>query len=75
MKAVHGPLHVLHLATHGFFLDDKTRAEVTGEGRLLVQDATPETGSGLRLENPLLRSGLAFQARTAATAAMARTVS
>jgi CHAT domain-containing protein/Tfp pilus assembly protein PilF len=59
VKGVHGP-RILHLATHGFFLDDTTRAEVTSGGRLLVQEATPESGSGARLDNPLLRSGLAF---------------
>ena len=58
MKAAHGPL-VLHLATHGFFLgsDQKATAE---RGRLLVQLAATDSGPGSAIENPLLRSGLAF---------------
>ena len=58
MEAAHGPL-VLHLATHGFFLgsDQKVTAE---RGRLLVQLAATDAGPGSAIENPLLRSGLAF---------------
>ena len=58
VKAAHGPL-VLHLATHGFFLgsDQKATAE---RGRLLVQLAATDSGPGSAIENPLLRSGLAF---------------
>jgi CHAT domain-containing protein/tetratricopeptide (TPR) repeat protein len=44
---------ILHLATHGFFLPDQERgfsAATDGPGRL----------SGLMIENPMLRSGLAL---------------
>ena len=58
MKAVHGP-RVLHVATHGFFLDSATQASVK-DGRLLVMDAAPSATPSVALENPLLRSGLAF---------------
>ena len=58
IKAVHGP-RVLHVATHGFFLDSATQAAVK-DGRLLVMDAAPSATPSVALENPLLRSGLAF---------------
>lgn len=56
IKAVHGP-RILHAATHGFFLDPGATTSLK-EGRLLVMDA-PGTAD-VALENPLLRSGLAF---------------
>ena len=55
---MHGP-RVLHVATHGFFLDATTQASVK-EGRLLVWTRRPTRRPPLALENPLLRSGLAF---------------
>ena len=59
VKNVHGP-RILHVATHGFFLDATTQASVK-EGRLLVMDAAPDARRPTTaLENPLLRSGLAF---------------
>ena len=58
VKSVHGP-RILHVATHGFFLDDTTQASVK-EGRLLVMDAASTEATSTALENPLLRSGLAF---------------
>ena len=58
VKAAHGPL-VLHLATHGFFLGSDQRATAE-RGRLLVQLAATDAGPGSAIENPLLRSGLAF---------------
>ena len=45
LKAVHSPF-IMHLATHGFFLED--------------QQINLEKESGQRYENPLLRSGLAM---------------
>ena len=47
LKQLHGP-RILHLATHGFFLDDQQARTVS------------TTGSGFLAENPLLRSGLAL---------------
>jgi CHAT domain-containing protein len=59
---------LLHLATHGFFLED-LKLTLPGErgfqmlgdepSRLLLQQAGME-GAGVRIENPLLRSGLAL---------------
>jgi CHAT domain-containing protein/tetratricopeptide (TPR) repeat protein len=45
LKSVHSPF-ILHLATHGFFLED--------------QKTDPGMEKGPRYENPLLRSGLAL---------------
>ena len=56
VKAVRGP-RILHAATHGFFLDPNARAAVK-EGRLLVMDDPDAAATAL--DNPLLRSGLAF---------------
>jgi CHAT domain-containing protein len=56
MKELHGP-RVLHLATHGFFLanlqigESGTRSGATGSGVAAAAE---------RVENPLLRSGLAL---------------
>ena len=50
---------MLHLATHGFFLGSDQRATAE-RGRLLVQLAATDVGPGSAIENPLLRSGLAF---------------
>jgi CHAT domain-containing protein len=54
LKAVEAP-RILHLATHGFFLQDTDAAEAKPSiaGTRAVS-ATP------RIENPLLRAGLAF---------------
>jgi CHAT domain-containing protein/Tfp pilus assembly protein PilF len=57
VKAVRGP-RILHVATHGFFLDGRDRATLE-EGRFLVQEATV-SGAAAPVENPLLRSGLAL---------------
>jgi CHAT domain-containing protein len=56
LKALHGP-KLLHLATHGFFLPDKTpAAQPAASGGLPAM-----TGSAGELhDNPLLRSGLAL---------------
>ena len=60
LKALHGP-KILHLATHGFFLNDeppkKSRgAEAQAQTALMGQSQAAQTGA----ENPLLRSGLAL---------------
>ncbi|HYJ89724.1 MAG TPA: CHAT domain-containing protein, partial [Pyrinomonadaceae bacterium] len=45
---------ILHLATHGFFLEDReAAAKLTRSGKV-------NSGAAESLENPLLRSGLAF---------------
>ncbi|HZS06465.1 MAG TPA: CHAT domain-containing tetratricopeptide repeat protein [Blastocatellia bacterium] len=56
LKRASGP-SVLHIATHGFFLEDAVVGEVRGQNqrRLLLQEEAVPAG---RLENPLLRSGL-----------------
>ncbi|MEO8434597.1 MAG: CHAT domain-containing tetratricopeptide repeat protein [Pyrinomonadaceae bacterium] len=51
LKAVAAP-RLLHIATHGFFLEDAGTAAVPAAGR--------GAGSIPRIENPLLRSGLAM---------------
>ncbi|HEY9284886.1 MAG TPA: CHAT domain-containing protein, partial [Pyrinomonadaceae bacterium] len=53
LKAVSGP-SVLHVATHGFFLPDRPRADVALTRGTVAGDAAPAG------ENPLLRSGLAL---------------
>ena len=58
VKSAHGP-RLLHLATHGFFLGSNQRA-TSERGRLLVQAASLDSGPTVVIENPLLRSGLAF---------------
>ncbi|MEO6776690.1 MAG: CHAT domain-containing protein [Kofleriaceae bacterium] len=63
LKALHGP-KILHLATHGFFLNDEPARASRGAAQaatavamgMLGQSAAPQTGA----ENPLLRSGLAL---------------
>jgi CHAT domain-containing protein len=56
--------HILHLATHGFFLEDQQR-DLNEDARDLwkmARSAGDDTDrlSGRGLENPLLRSGLAW---------------
>ncbi len=54
LKTVHGP-HVLHIATHGFFLPDEPDVELPeGAGREVAR------ARALSREQPLLRSGLAL---------------
>ncbi len=56
LKQANSP-HILHIATHGFFLDNQQPS--TGEERLLRHKGGGEMAAG-RIENPLLRSGLAL---------------
>jgi CHAT domain-containing protein/Tfp pilus assembly protein PilF len=58
VKSAHGP-RVLHLATHGFFLGSDQRGSASS-GRYLVQTAATDAAPAASIENPLLRSGLAF---------------
>src|SRR5947209_13119844 len=68
LKSVDGPT-ILHIATHGFFLEDKDQAKenaqatmLTGDGaaRLLQHGPMQNGALPVRVENPLLRSGLAL---------------
>jgi len=54
IKAANAP-KILHLATHGFFLEDEAAA-----GAKLSRSGKPNSPANARLDNPLLRSGLAF---------------
>ncbi len=59
LKAVSAP-RVLHIATHGFFLPDRSQKGTTGG-----EEIKPGDNNGAqvpnRIENPLLRSGLALE--------------
>lgn len=61
LKKVTAP-EILHIATHGFFLEKVISPAHTGHRGGLVQNAgAPESSTPvMRIENPLLRSGLAF---------------
>lgn len=62
LKASRSP-YILHLATHGFFLENQDDPPDKGQRGLGSLGFEPgETGkfSGSKLENPLLRSGLAL---------------
>ena len=52
------PPRILHLATHGFFLTDSQIRALAGRRGLQLEDASKR--SETKIENPLLRSGLAF---------------
>ena len=54
LKQADGPA-ILHIATHGFFLPD-----TTADTRSASPSASGEALARLRLDNPLLRSGLAL---------------
>ena len=59
------PPKILHLATHGFFLSDpqfKALQEIKGFGRNIEVDngLAKDAGPVTKLDNPLLRSGLAL---------------
>ena len=62
LKQVNAPAF-LHIATHGFFLDDVvvSAAEAKSRGLLIRTNQPGEiTAPEFRVEDPLLRSGLAF---------------
>ncbi|MEW6266100.1 MAG: CHAT domain-containing tetratricopeptide repeat protein [Thermodesulfobacteriota bacterium] len=70
LKGHQGPA-VLHLATHGFFLGN-LEIKPAGDRSVLSADessAGEASGRGLRIENPLLRSGLALAGANQALAA------
>ncbi|MBX7222124.1 MAG: tetratricopeptide repeat protein [Blastocatellia bacterium] len=68
IKAVQRP-ELLHLATHGYFLEDVSRTASQSDERLLVREDARVDVETLKVENPLLRSWLFFaganQANTA----------
>lgn len=58
LKRLAGP-RLLHIATHGFFLDDASLK--SGQGQQQGQGANnPQPPGGAIFENPLLRSGIAL---------------
>jgi CHAT domain-containing protein len=59
LKRVASP-HVLHVATHGFFLPDQRREAVGGARGLGLSSGEGASVTASRFENPLLRSGLAL---------------
>jgi CHAT domain-containing protein len=59
-KALESP-GVLHMATHGFFLEEEDKSELYEQEddiRGITIMERPSLGSDLKIENPLLRSGL-----------------
>ncbi|MBO0720443.1 MAG: tetratricopeptide repeat protein [Blastocatellia bacterium] len=62
LTQVHAP-KLLHIATHGFFLEDQQLNTSNGRGAQALLD-DPQRAlqqlEGIRIENPLLRSGLAL---------------
>ena len=58
LKRLSNP-RILHVATHGFFLEDIETKLANTRDVILIGEGPAELG-GARLENPLLRSGLAL---------------
>ncbi|MGE4443248.1 MAG: tetratricopeptide repeat protein [Desulfomicrobium sp.] len=67
---VHAP-RVLHMATHGFFLEDRQNGESPESAETDVRGRKSETGWSAKVENPMLRSGLALAGANAAVAGLA----
>ncbi len=65
LQAASGP-RILHVATHGFFLDSHAPTPVVGRGLVITPEEVGESPlalsswTGTAGENPLLRSGLAL---------------
>lgn len=60
LKRVAAP-RVLHVATHGFFLPDSPPEDAEGASRNARGGKVASSQSPARVENPLLRSGLALE--------------
>ena len=63
VKQVHGP-RILHIATHGFFLQDSDNASSSRAPAAGIRAIEARRGP---IDNPLLRSGLALAGANAAT--------
>ncbi len=50
---------ILHIATHGYFLDAANKSKSKNQGAFISERASP-ISSGRKLTNPLVYSGLAF---------------
>ncbi|HKQ78969.1 MAG TPA: CHAT domain-containing tetratricopeptide repeat protein [Blastocatellia bacterium] len=57
LKRIAAP-SILHIATHGFFLEDSKEGLASARGQRLLLQQSPLSAPVTRLENPLLRSGL-----------------
>jgi len=55
LKQMNAP-NILHIATHGFFLEDPKRTQTSEHAQENMRGANPESG----VQNQLLRSGLAL---------------
>jgi CHAT domain-containing protein len=58
LKAAIGP-RILHIATHGFFLGNRTHVPLANRGVIAIESGSVASGSNAN-ENPLLRAGLAL---------------
>ncbi len=59
MKKLSGP-SILHVATHGFFLQDEPSATAVNRSATQAKDETRLAKWVVHVDNPLLRSGLAL---------------
>jgi MYXO-CTERM domain-containing protein len=69
LSRLHGP-RILHVATHGFFLDDPPLERESSQGRPLDAASKAENAAA-RVNNPLLQSGLALAGANAQGSARA----